>query len=121
MTAIDSTLYKAVTANVAEHPGLSGFHLLPDGLDAFAARALLANRAERTIDAQYYLFHDDLTGNLLLERLLAAADRGVRVRLLIDDMDTAGRDQDFAALDAHPISSCAFSIRMPAAPRGRSR
>ena len=102
MTAIDSTLYKAVTANVAEHPGLSGFHLLPDGLDAFAARALLANRAERTIDAQYYLFHDDLTGNLLLERLLAAADRGVRVRLLIDDMDTAGRDQDFAALDAHP-------------------
>ncbi|MCB1559713.1 MAG: phospholipase D family protein, partial [Xanthomonadales bacterium] len=102
MTDIDSTLSEAVATSIAGHPGLSGFHLLANGLDAFAARVLLADKAERTIDAQYYLFHDDLTGNLLLQHLLAAADRGVRVRLLIDDMDTAGRDLDFAALDAHP-------------------
>jgi len=102
ISQIDSPLARATAELVAPHRGLSGFHLLGNGLDAFAARTLLADRAEKTIDAQYYLFHDDLTGNILLERLLAAADRGVRVRLLIDDMATAGRDLDFAALDAHP-------------------
>ena len=102
MSHIDSRLTQIVAADIAHHQGRSGFYLLADGLDAFAARVLLASAAERTIDAQYYLFHDDLTGNLLLQRLLAAADRGVRVRLLVDDMDTAGRDADFAALDSHP-------------------
>jgi putative cardiolipin synthase len=104
----DSRLSRAVTDDVAHHAGQSGFYLLANGLDAFAARMLLIDAAERTIDAQYYLFHDDLTGNLLLERLLAAADRGVRVRLLIDDMDTRGRDADFAALDGHPN----FALRL---------
>lgn len=95
-------LAKAVEREAADHPGLSGFHLLGDGLDAFAARVLAANAAERTIDVQYYLFHDDLTGGVMMERLLAAADRGVRVRLLLDDIATAGYDLDLAALDDHP-------------------
>jgi putative cardiolipin synthase len=99
---VDSRLAHAVADDIARHEGQSGFHLLEDGLDAFAVRMLLVAAAEQTIDVQYYLFHDDLTANLLLERLLAAADRGVRVRLLIDDMATAGRDADFAALDSHP-------------------
>jgi putative cardiolipin synthase len=109
-------LARGVHERTAGQGGKSGFYLLYDGLDAFAARALLANWASGSIDAQYYLFHDDLTGNLLLERLLAAADRGVRVRLLIDDMATKGRDQDFAALDAHPH----FELRLfnPWASRG---
>ena len=94
-------LARSVEIPAAAHPGLSAFHLLGDGLDALAARVLAANAAERTIDAQYYLFHDDLTGGLLLDRLLAAADRGVRVRLLIDDMATKGQDLDLAALDSH--------------------
>jgi putative cardiolipin synthase len=84
------------------HPGQSGFVLLGNGLDAFVARALLAQYAERSLDVQYYLYHDDLTGRLLTGQLLKAADRGVRVRLLVDDMGLGGRDLGVAILDRHP-------------------
>ena len=86
----------------AAHPGQAGFILLENGLDAFVARALLAEYAERSIDVQYYLYHNDLTGKLLTNQLLKAADRGVRVRLLVDDMGLAGRDLGSAVLDSHP-------------------
>ena len=88
--------------DIERHAGLSGFYILANGLDAFAARALLADSAERSIDAQYYLLHNDLVGRLFLHSLLKAADRGVRVRLLVDDM-TLDDDKDLgmAALDAH--------------------
>lgn len=86
----------------AAHLGESGFHLLGNGLDAFVARVALARMAERSIDAQYYLLNDDLTGYLFVAELLKAADRGVRVRLLVDDMDLAGRDLGAAILDSHP-------------------
>ena len=84
------------------HPGQSGFRLLAGGLDAFVARAVLSQQADRSIDAQYYLYHDDLTGRLFTSQLVEAADRGVRVRLLVDDMDLAGRDLGAAVLDSHP-------------------
>jgi putative cardiolipin synthase len=84
------------------HPGESGFFLLENGLDAFVARALLAEGAERSIDLQYYLYHNDLTGKLMTYQLLKAADRGVRVRLLVDDMGLAGRDHGGSVLDSHP-------------------
>jgi putative cardiolipin synthase len=84
------------------HPGHSGFLLLADGLDAFVARAALARYAERSIDVQYYLYHDDLVGALLTDALLKAADRGVRVRVLVDDMGIAGRDLGASVLDSHP-------------------
>jgi len=84
------------------HPGKSGLVLLNNGLDAFVARAVLASAAERSIDAQYYLLHADLTGALFIDQLVKAADRGVRVRLLVDDMDLAGRDLGAAVLDSHP-------------------
>ena len=61
----------------ARYPGLSGFHPLSDGLDAFVARLALIEAADQTIDAQYYLYHDDLAGQLFLQYLLRAADRGV--------------------------------------------
>jgi putative cardiolipin synthase len=93
---------KAVSGRAAKHPGKSGFHLLGNGLDAFVARALLAHFAERSIDVQYYLYHDDLVGRLFTDQLLKAADRGVRVRLLVDDMDLAGRDIGVAVADSHP-------------------
>jgi cardiolipin synthase C len=93
---------KAISGKAAKHPGKSGFHLLGNGLDAFVARALLAHHAERSIDVQYYLYHDDLVGRLFTDQLLKAADRGVRVRLLVDDMDLAGRDLGIAAADTHP-------------------
>src|SRR6266480_7946291 len=84
------------------HPGKSGVFALPEGPDAFAARALLAAAAERTLDVQYYIWHNDTTGHLLIDALRCAADRGVRVRLLLDDNNTAGQDSLLAALDAHP-------------------
>jgi len=86
----------------AAHPGQSGFILLANGLDAFVARALMAEFAERSIDVQYYLYHDDLTGRLFTHQLLKAADRGIRVRLLLDDMGLGGRDLSVAVLDSHP-------------------
>lgn len=83
-------------------PGESGFHLLRGGHAALAARLALAQRATRTLDVQYYLFHNDTTGRMLAAALLAAADRGVRVRLLIDDIDTADKELGLATLNAHP-------------------
>ena len=96
-------LGESLQDDLADHPGLSGFYLLDSGLDAFVARAVLAYSAERSIDAQYYLWHDDLVGNLLIDAFLNAADRGVRVRLLIDDMAlNSDKDIGAVALDAHP-------------------
>src|SRR2546422_7113931 len=87
---------------VQAHPGQSGVFALQEGLDAFAARVLLAGAAEHTLDVQYYIWHHDMSGTLLLEALHRAADRGVRVRLLLDDNNTTGLDPWIAALDAHP-------------------
>ena len=64
--------------------------------------SLLAAAAEKSLDVQYYIWHGDQVGNLLFEALWQAAERGVRVRLLLDDMNTAGLDPTLAALDAHP-------------------
>jgi putative cardiolipin synthase len=86
----------------AAHPDQSGFLLLGNGLDAFLARAVLAESAERSIDAQYYLLHNDLTGRLFISELVKAADRGVRVRLLVDDMALEGRDFGAVLLESHP-------------------
>ena len=80
----------------------SGFYLIDSGMEAFALRAALAEAAQRTLDLQYYAVHDDATGQLLLSRLLAAAKRGVRVRLLIDDLYVAGDEANLAILAAQP-------------------
>lgn len=99
----DTYLGSRVTQlSAAKMPGSSGFYLLPDGIDALTARLLLAERAERTIDTQYYLIKTDTTGTAFVDALLRAADRGVRVRLLVDDVFTKGYDAGMAALDSHP-------------------
>ncbi len=98
----DTLLAKARRDEKLAHPGHSGFLLLDNGLDAFVARAVLAQSAERSIDLQYYLYHDDLTGRLLSDQLIKAANRGVRVRLLADDMDLGARDLDASVMDSHP-------------------
>ena len=98
----DTRLGQARRDEINAHPGQSGFLLLGNGLDAFLARALLAENAERSIDAQYYLYHDDLIGRLFTDHLLKAANRGVRVRLLVDDMDLGGRGLGAAVADSHP-------------------
>ena len=95
-------LGRALAPEAAAHPGMSGIHGLGDGRDAFAARVLLAHAAERSLDVQYYIYRNDVTGQLLCEALWQAAERGVRVRLLVDDNNTKGLDGAIGALDAHP-------------------
>ncbi|MFY9756100.1 MAG: hypothetical protein WAK37_09175, partial [Pseudolabrys sp.] len=68
-----------------EHPGLSGFSLLSHGREAFIVRLALADLAERSLDMQYYIWDGDTTGRIIVDRVMKAADRGVRVRLLVDD------------------------------------
>ncbi len=84
-------------------PLKSGVAVLALGSDAFAARMVLAQQATVSIDAQYYIWDDGVTGRLLLGALFQAANRGVLVRLLIDDNGILGLDQALAALDAHPL------------------
>ena len=94
---------EAVAAQVAEHPGLTGILPLPDAQEAFAARVLLMHQAQQQIDLQYYIWRKDRTGTLLFEALLAAAERGVKVRLLLDDHNTAGLDATLIGLQQHPL------------------
>ena len=85
-----------------EHPGLSGFSLLIHGREAFIARLALADLAERSLDMQYYSWDGDITGRIIVDSVMKAADRGVRVRLLVDDAFFNASDAVRAALDAHP-------------------
>jgi putative cardiolipin synthase len=95
-------LGRVLADDVAAHPGKTGVHPLGRPRDAFATRALLAAAADRSLDVQYYIWHGDSVGYLLFEALWQAAERGVRVRLLLDDNNTSGLDPTLAALDAHP-------------------
>lgn len=82
-------------------PELSGFRLLPTGPYALSTRAALARRAQSSLDLQYFVFQNDATGRHLMRQMRDAAARGVRVRLLIDDMHTIGLDELLADLAAH--------------------
>jgi putative cardiolipin synthase len=109
LTQTGQTRLGGVARDIGQRAGLapaddprSAVRLVTTGRDAFLARATLGMLAERSIDAQYYIWHNDETGQLLLASLLQAADRGVRIRLLLDDIHTADLDPMLAALDAHP-------------------
>ena len=103
LTDTDDTYIGKYLAEYTGHPpNESGFHVITDSLDALAIRLVLAERAERSIDAQYYMISDDIIGNVFFASLLRAADRGVRVRLLIDDINTGGMELKLAGMDAHP-------------------
>jgi putative cardiolipin synthase len=79
----------------------SGFYLLSDNTDAFVARFALATTAEKTLDIQYYIMHNDASGQYLGYALLSAADRGVHVRILVDDINLSGRDNNLKMLSQH--------------------
>ena len=98
----DTRLGQALAPELAAHPGRSGILPLIAAQEAFAARVALAHAAERSLDLQYYIWRGDTTGQLLFEAAWEAAERGVRVRLLVDDNNTGGLDATYAALDAHP-------------------
>lgn len=76
--------------------------LITDGAEALALRLETLALAQRSVDLLYYLWDDDLSGRLIAQQVLAAADRGVRVRVLIDDVNTPGLDPSFKAMDQHP-------------------
>jgi putative cardiolipin synthase len=97
-----SSVGSAIEERAARHPGESGFAIIRYGRPALAARVALADLAETTLDVQYYIWEADATGRILAERLVRAAERGVRVRVLVDDINLSGRDGRIAALDAHP-------------------
>jgi len=99
--ATDSPSSRYVAAELARHEGESGFRLLTRSTNALMSRVALADHAQRSIDLQYYIFQNDATGRLLAQRLLAAADRGVRVRILLDDISVSNEDRLLDALDAH--------------------
>lgn len=110
LTDTDNTLLgQGISPFVANHlEDESGFLLQLDGIDALAMRLLLTQRAERSIDTQYYLINGDAVGYVFIYSLLQAADRGVRVRLLVDDILSKGYDTGMAALDSHP----SFEVRV---------
>jgi putative cardiolipin synthase len=98
----DTRLGRAIATHVATKPGETAVYPLSEPASAFAARVLLARDAERSLDLQYYIWHGDQTGYLLFDEVWQAAERGVRVRMLLDDNSTAGLDPTIAALDSHP-------------------
>ena len=86
----------------SRHGELSGFIGLPHGIDALGARLRMMEVARHSIDAQYFILKKDRAGALFVGKMLLAADRGVKVRLLIDDVFTSGIDKELSLLNAHP-------------------
>ena len=113
----DSRIGRAIAAIEAAHPGLSGIVPLAESRGAYAARVALVRAADVCLDVQYYIWRDDVSGRLLIEELRQAAERGVAVRLLIDDNGISGLDDELAALDSHPAIEVRlfnpFTIRRP--------
>ena len=99
---VDTRLGQKFSEAISSHAGRSGVIEIPHGRDAFAARAVLARLADKSIDTQYYMWHQDTVGRLLVYELIRAADRGVRVRLLVDDMYGSDGQDTWLAMDAHP-------------------
>ena len=97
----DSTDLDHAVAALGLAPDETAYGLFRSGEDEFAARMVTIAQAGRSLDAQYYLWHDDLTGQAISRELLRAADRGVRVRVLLDDVTARGHDEELATLDAH--------------------
>jgi cardiolipin synthase C len=115
----EETPIGAVFAGQArEHAGNSGFRIMSVGVDGFLTRVQMIAAAKRTLDLQYYIFRGDETGRLLTEALLRAADRGVRVRILVDDGATTDGDEQLLALKGHP--SIEIRIFNPFAYRGHA-
>lgn len=102
LPATDSAFGRSIQAQAAAYQGRSGFRLLPNSSEAFMARAELIRNAQSSLDLQYYIVHDGISTRLLVAELLKAADRGVRIRILLDDTTSDGLDQIIATLAAHP-------------------
>jgi putative cardiolipin synthase len=102
LPAIHSAFGRSIQAQAAPHQGRSGFRLLSDSAEAFTARAELIRNAQSSLDLQYYIVHDGISTRVLVSELLDAADRGVRVRILLDDTTSDDLDRIIATLAVHP-------------------
>ena len=103
ITKVDDTALGKTAADwTAANQGLSGFYPLNQGMDALGVRLRLAERAEKSIDLQYFLMKDDTAGAVMANALLQAANRGVQIRFLIDDIFTTFPDRYFLLLNQHP-------------------
>jgi putative cardiolipin synthase len=100
--ASESAFGRSLQTQAAPHEGRSGFRLLPNSSEAFRARAELIRNAQKSVDLQYYIVHNGLSTRALVRELLLAADRGVRVRILLDDTASDGQEEVIATLAAHP-------------------
>ncbi|OHV72140.1 phospholipase D family protein [Ensifer sp. LCM 4579] len=98
----ETEIDRGVASLTAEGLPQSAIALVSDNIEAFVVRAQSARRAGRSLDLQYYYWKDDLTGFLLTREIVEAADRGVRVRLLLDDINAGIHDRLCISLDAHP-------------------
>ncbi len=97
----ETTALGRLVAAQESNKNLSGIRPLTSGEEAFADLIALADHAERTLDIQYYIIHPDESARILLLHVRRAADRGVRVRILVDDLNTAGQDKRFVHLGEH--------------------
>jgi phosphatidylserine/phosphatidylglycerophosphate/cardiolipin synthase-like enzyme len=113
-------LERAIAPLAAAHPGKSGVFPLGDGRDAFAARVLLAQFTERTLDVQYYIWADDKTGTMMFNALRGAAARGVRVRLLLTTIIRPGSTRYWPRSIRMPTLRCGCSTRCASAGRDGS-
>ena len=104
----EETIAQACRQHTTRRSGTAGFEMLHDGKEAFLARLAAVEAAQRTLDVQYYIWSDDVVGTTFAERLLAAADRGVKVRLLLDSASDAQAEIYSYALAAHPNIQVAF-------------
>lgn len=96
-----TSLAKIVEPLREQNPNLTGYHILYDPLEALAARIHLIDKAEKTLDLQYYIWDNDRIGSLALYSIIKAADRGVKVRLLMDDNNAKKMEGIYLALDQH--------------------
>ncbi|WP_415502434.1 phospholipase D family protein [Acinetobacter celticus] len=97
----ETALAKIVLPQRNANPGLTGYHVLYDPLEALAARLELINKAEKSLDLQYYIWDNDKIGAMALHAIIQAADRGVKVRLLIDDNNSKHMEGIYLALNQH--------------------
>ena len=98
----ETALGRKVEPRAKAHPGLSGLRLFASGSDALALRVQMADAAQKTLDVQYFIFKNDDSGQLLMSAILRAAQRGVRVRVLIDDTEARSAEDRVTTLAAHP-------------------
>lgn len=101
--AVETRLGTAIHDEQQQHPGNSAVYPLIQAQDAFAARVMLIRSADKSLDLQYYIWQNDVSGQLLFKELHHAAERGVRVRLLLDDLGASGLDQSLWHLTQHPM------------------